>query len=495
MSSPPNDDGSKIHKAQLKGHKGPVLCIAHNSTSYPTHRTKSHSKKKDGQGDTGNTTVVANSSARSSAHSLLLSGSEDGTARLWDLRCGNRAAVCIVAPSGVNSFLGTSAQMDGSTPEVTSVAFHPPVTPTDQCDGSDSNDQKDRGTGLNESAYSYQFTVYLSAGNGVYGYDLRNISSPVVREYTHSLTDVLENKDEVNQIVFYNPTRTGRVHLAAADDFGDIRVTDSVPKKTDGHGSPSRSAAQKQQNKQGQHCRTKVLRHAEDGAAMVTCTGFRPRAKGIDLASGGTDCVVKLWDVSRPRRPSSKYKIYQDDSGANQVCNPPMVHCLSWSPSGRLLATGLGDGTCSILHIDNRKLVETCRLREGHDSAVASVIFPRFGVESSADIAAEDRLLVSAGNDGAILLWDLGGDVAGDRAVDPATLFKTEQEAGNPRIQDGTAMEAMSISSDPKILFGIPHQKKPNWVTSSSMSDPVYPSTLFVADTSYNITAYILPRS
>lgn len=489
MSSTPNDDGSKIHKAQLKGHKGPVLCIAHNSTSYATHQTKSHSKKKNGRGDTGN--VVANNSARSPAHSLLLSGSEDGTARLWDLRCGNRAAVCIVAPSG------TSAQMNGSGPEVTSVAFHPSVTPDDLCICSDPNDQKDRGTGLNEPAYSYQFTVYLSTGNGVYGYDLRNISSPVVREYTHSLTDVLENKDEVNQIVFHHPTREGRIHLAAADDFGDIRVTDSVPDKTrgDGHGSPSRSAVQKQRNNHGEQSRTKVLRHAEDGAAMVTCTGFRPRAKGMDLASGGTDCVVKLWDASRPRRPSSRYKIYQDDSGANQVCNPPMVHSLSWSPSGRLLATGLGDGTCSILLIDNRKLVETCRLREGHDSAVASVIFPRFGVESSAHITAEDRLLVSAGNDGAILLWDLGGDVAGDRAVDPATLFKTEQQAGNSRIKDGTAMEAMSISSNPKILFGIPHQMKPNWVTSSSMSDPVYPSTLFVADTSCDITAYILPRS
>ena len=47
--------------------------------------------------------------------SLLLSGSEDGTARLWDLRT-RKAAYCIVAPV-----------IENEPNDVTAVAFHPSI--------------------------------------------------------------------------------------------------------------------------------------------------------------------------------------------------------------------------------------------------------------------------------------------------------------------------------------------------------------------------------
>jgi WD40 repeat protein len=64
----------KIGKTSFKGHKGSVLCLAH-------------------------------------CKSLLLSGSEDETARVWDLRI-SRTALCLVTGD-----------------QVTSVAFAPPTTP------------------------------------------------------------------------------------------------------------------------------------------------------------------------------------------------------------------------------------------------------------------------------------------------------------------------------------------------------------------------------
>ncbi len=58
------------------------------------------------------------------------------------------------------------------------------------------------------------------------------------------------------------------------------------------------------------------------------------------------------------------------------------------------------------------------------------------------------------------------------------------------------AMEDLSIGGgEPTILFGMRHGKKPNWIVNSNASDPVLSNSLFIADTSNDITVYILPRS
>lgn len=188
------------------------------------------------------------------------------------------------------------------------------------------------------------------------------------------------------------------------------------------------------------------------------------------------------------RRPLSSFVMERDDTGANQVCNPPMVHSLAWSPSGRLLAAGLGDATCGVLQVHNRKLIQVARLREGHDSSIATVVFPNWSTASN-HILAQDRLLVTAGTDGSILCWDLGGTVAGGGAVDPSSLF------GESVVPLDDAMEQVSLNGQTpeRILFGIPHEYKPNWLVCSSITDPVFPATFFVADTSNGISAYAIP--
>ena len=147
------------------------------------------------------------------------------------------------------------------------------------------------------------------------------------------------------------------------------------------------------------------------------------------------------------------------------------------------------------------KLVQAGWLTPGHDASVASVVFPSFCRDN-------ERVLLTAGNDGAILCWDLGSSEAfwgSSVAVpnNPRELFAEslvvapdDETNNNNNLTDqmeGLSMKEEQEEETPKILFGIPHGTKPNWmVTSGKGGDPAM-GTLFVADTSNDITAYSIP--
>jgi len=384
-----------------------------------------------------------------------------------------RAALCIVAP----------VDADGDS-DITSVAFHPLSSTTSSLGG-----------GGAANTYSRDMTIYLSVGCGVYGYDLRNANAPIIRSYDADLSSALQCEDEVNEIVFSDSRAgagaNGKIRFAAADDLGDVRVMENVPFKL--------SSDSNRNNKERKLQRCRVLQHAiDDENAMATCLAFRPRGAN-DLVSGGTDCAIRLWDVSRPQRPSSSVQISGDESGNAQVCNPPFVNQIAFSKHGTLIAAALGDGTASILGIKGRSISQRCRLSGGHSSSVASVLFPSFGSETSSNIAANDRLLVTGGSDG-IMFWDIGSEVAGKNAVDPSTWLCCA-----PSSADNIAEDLSSLSLDeqkkkkkqprnnenvgPRVLFGIAHGEKINTITSDD------DRTLFVADTSNYVTAYMIARN
>lgn len=278
---------------------------------------------------------------------------------------------------------------------------------------------------------------FLSVDNAVLEYDLRQATTPILQQATRDLTENLQTTDEVNQL----SVSSKKMLLAAADDCGSVKIWDGT--------------------------RLRDLQPESTDPFLMTCCGFR---SGDQLASGGTNCCVYLWDIGRPRKPLDSFLVTRDDAGANQVCNPPMVHSLSWSPSGRLLVAGLGDGSIQVLGVQKKKLVDLARLREGHDDSVASLCFPEF---TGSNNNKADRLLASAGTDGAILLWDLKRSVGGDAAVDPRQLLSND-----------LLNEELEPNKDPALLFGIPHQHKVNWMVSSRTN------ALFVADTSNDITGY-----
>ena len=216
------------------------------------------------------------------------------------------------------------------------------------------------------------------------------------------------------------------------------------------------------------------------------------------------------------RKPIYTVKIeaQEDNHNSSQCCNPPYVHSMAWSPSGKYLAAGLGDGSCLILSAEGRRLAEAGRLGwevDGHKASVAAVCFPCFGLMKDVSTKAmvhgvvDDRLMVSAGNDGSINFWDLGRDIVAGEAADPATYLSSKRD-DRGEVEEATekrnSVEMIGSSKDvdipedllpspPKILFQIPHQNKANWLCSKP-SDATSPCSLFVADTTKHISMYSL---
>ena len=156
---------------------------------------------------------------------------------------------------------------------------------------------------------------YVSTSNKIYGYDLRyhvtnssvtnnvattiankSIINPIIKTPHFNLSPLFQCTDEINQLSFSFPKNndaSGICFMSAADDSGEVHISDCV----------TQTYSQKQQSSQhSSQTKYKQLFHADpETHAITSCAVFKPRSNEIYLASGGTDCMVKLWDVTRPR--------------------------------------------------------------------------------------------------------------------------------------------------------------------------------------------------
>ncbi|KAG7343332.1 WD40 repeat-containing protein [Nitzschia inconspicua] len=470
--------GEGIVATTLKGHQGSVLCL---DVSSPSQRDDTN------QLDSSNTTSL------SATCSLLLSGSEDHTARLWDLReHRKRASLCV--------------QTFG---DVLSAMFAP-------------NGGVDLSNEHIVSPFGLDCTIYLAVENSVLEYDLRHTKAPIVREATRNIGTVLQHQDEVNQIslaygCIHHPqqqqqqskkhskkSRKGSkltnntatigdssLYLAACDDAGTVRFMDIKGTTT-----------------------SSILYHDPNGVAVVPTCAFRPRsqskdnmriAAGLEVVSGGSDCKIHLWDLSRPKKPISYFTIDNLSSinsdgytSKPQVCNPPIVHSLAWSASGQSLAAGLGNGSIGIFSVDNRRLVQTELIAEdSHNASVVSVVYSDFSQDSG------ERILCSAGSDGTIMFWDVGSREWRNEGWEQEETNDSQQAMGEKADIAGIFAESLSMKEErprkgfsrTRKLFDIPHGRKLNWVTKATSPSNNKRDTIFVADTSTEITCYSIPMS
>ncbi|CAM9175197.1 unnamed protein product [Ectocarpus sp. 12 AP-2014] len=278
------------------------------------------------------------------AEALVATGAEDSTVRLWDLRDGATART----PAGS----GTT-----SSPRVAMCLC--------RCFGGEAVSSVVFGA---DGAHH----LYCSAGGKVLEFDLRSSGGSRALLMT-SPTEVFDDgEEEVNELAVHPKGD----YLAAADDSGTVKVYTTRTRRVD-----------------------KTLRNAHTN--ICHAVRFRPRTSW-DIASGALDSTLVFWDFStgRVRRKLnlSEGSCVPSASSASscsphQLFNPPFVHSVDFTADGCFLAAGLGDSGVVVVDAKNRAPVGRC---DGHSSPVSQVHYPSF----------DPKLLVSAGNDQNLLLWD-----------------------------------------------------------------------------------------
>lgn len=142
-------------------------------------------------------------------------------------------------------------------------------------------------------------------------------------------------------------------------------------------------------------------------AGPVNSVSFSPNGKII--ATGSDDHTVRLWDVTTRRQ-----------IGAPLTGHTNRVSSVAFSPDGKTLATSSNDHTVRLWNVATHRQINSSL--EGHTSAVFRVLF-----------SPDGRTLASASNDHTVRLWDVA----------------THRQIGTPITVD---MSSIRFSPDGKIL-------------------------------------------
>ncbi|KAF4319320.1 hypothetical protein BBO99_00006509 [Phytophthora kernoviae] len=322
---------------------------------------------------------------------VLVSGSDDGTCRLWDVR-STRVTKCL----NIKKALGTGDENESA---VNSLAFG-------------------KASAGAENAY-----IYVAAGNKVLTFDVRQAALVVNCADKEVFQD---NQDEIN-VLSRHPGKQGKF-LSAPDDAGDICIYDLES-----------------------HRLFKTLRAQHSNI----CSGapFRPNAPW-DLVSGGMDGLLLFWDFSRGRVKFSidlntgvngLGETVGEGADVQQMFNPPLVHSLAFAPNGKSFAAGLGDASVAVIDFNSRQIVR--RLKH-HGAMVSQVHFPAFRPQDRLISTANDSK-VCVWDYQAALSLDAPSVVDDDDPTAPNPLVVTEFALENsPNAVTTTSHQNLVVVSD-----------------------------------------------
>ncbi len=388
----------------------------------------------------------------------LLSGSRDGTGRLWDIRSGvakpvrlfrgftakgGAVTACAFSSLPLTWTLPTDATSSSSSAPTTANASY--ATPSASSVTTDT-----AASSINERQQQTQpkdgrnpYSVFFAAAKRIFEFDLR--ANAVL--HSQPLHTYKKHEEDVNCIV---QSPDGHI-LVAADDEGCLYV-DPVSTREPGR------------------CRMPLILSGAHASICTTLafTGpllrrdqFRSRIALHTLVSGGLDCKVCYWDAGlssttllhthatanvdsllglEPRTTAStsvatatttstsmsssssshSSPASKEATSAGRLLNPPFLHVLAPSPDGSYLVAGLGNGDLGFLaHNDSSDPATSSNgsfvsrpgatatypldlgTIHGHNHAVVVVEFPRF---HAAGFGSSD-VLVSVGHDKRAIVW------------------------------------------------------------------------------------------
>ncbi|NXJ70798.1 WDR53 protein, partial [Rostratula benghalensis] len=287
--------------------------------------------------------------------------------------------------------------------------------------------------------------LYTSHGETISLLDARSLKEPV--EHFHV------NEEEIN-CLSVNETES---FLAAADDSGAIKIMDLENKKV------SRS-----------------LRHSNICSSVV----FRPQ-RPQSLVSCGLDMQVMLWNLqkARPLWTTNLQECEREEDGLQprgQFLNPPLAHALSVASCGNIFACAAQDGHVRIFRVSGVRFQRELEF-EGHSLGASQVLF-----------MPEAYWLLSGGNDGRVLLWDVGSEVGKQQRSPAKSLQRRKAQAPAAARKDGKLNKATSSGRagvSPKLT--IEHGEKVNWISCAEIKGS---RRVLVADQSSSVSVYPLPE-
>jgi WD40 repeat protein len=109
-----------------------------------------------------------------------------------------------------------------------------------------------------------------------------------------------------------------------------------------------------------------------DSSEWVLCLTFSPDNK--HLAAGYYDGSIRLWDVAGAKKIADMPA--KPNPPPKEAPEPTPTHSLAFTPDGKVLAQGRGDGLIQFLNVADGKVL---RVATGHGSAVTGMAFHASG--------------------------------------------------------------------------------------------------------------------
>lgn len=280
--------------------------------------------------------------------------------------------------------------------------------------------------------------LYASHGEIISVLDVRSLKKPV--DFFHV------NEEEIN---YLSVNETDKF-LAAADDSGAIKIIDLESKKLS-------------------RC---LRRHSN----ICTAAVFRPQ-RPQSLVSCGLDMKVMLWNLqkARPLWIVNLQDEEAEEQSASQLFNPPLAHSLSVSTCGNVFSCGAEDGKIRIFRVTGAKFEQEAAFK-GHTLGVSQVVF-----------LPESYWLITGGNDGKVLLWDVSNEVEKQKSpIKSIHRRKTKTQNATKNVGKMTAeLTHESEPFSPKVT--IEHGEKVNWISYAEIKGS---RSILVADQTSTISVH-----